>query len=277
MTDKSFHTSNAFEYVLFDLDGTISESGPGITRCAQYALHEMGVEEPDLVKLERFVGPPLNVSFRKYYGFSAEESVEAVRIFQERYDRIGVFENAIYPGVEDMLRELRNAGLHLAIASSKPKHLIPIVLGQFGIADCFEVIAAPGFEQELTNKMNSDNKQFMVQMALEQLGVIPADDPQPLSGCSSSAGETTVPAGPDSTAPGNAEKEKDSRQKNAGDLRSRCAMVGDRFYDIRGAIANHVTAIGVTYGYGTREELEEAGADIIADSAGELCAILLGR
>ena len=228
--------SSSFEYILFDLDGTISQSGPGITRCAQYALHKMGIEEPDLEKLEVFVGPPLNITFQQQYGFDPERSVEAVRLFQERYEQIGVFENEIYPGVDDMLRSLQAAGKHLAIASSKPRHLIPIVLSKFGIEDYFEVIAAPGFEQELTNKMGSDNKQFMVRLALEQLGIA---DPDPAA------------------------------------LHARCAMVGDRFYDIEGALANGVTAIGVTYGYGTREELEQAGAEILADSAQELTRILM--
>lgn len=227
-----------YEYILFDLDGTLSQSGPGITRCAQYALHEMGVEEPDLKKLEVFVGPPLNVSFRKYYGFSPEQAVEAVRIFQERYDQTGVFENEIYPGIDTMLRTLKTAGRHLAIASSKPRHLIPIVLRSFGIEEYFEVISAPGFEQELTNKMSSDNKQYMVQQALELLGI----------------------AG-----------------LRAEDRHERCAMIGDRFYDIEGALANHVTAVGVTYGYGTREELVQAGAELIADSAAELTDLLLNK
>ena len=233
-------SSGGYEYILFDLDGTISEAGPGITRCAQYALRAFGIDEPDLQKLEIFVGPPLNVTFQQYYGFREEESVEAVRIFQERYDREGVFENALYPGIEQMLRELRGAGKHLAIASSKPRHLIPRILDRFGITEYFEVISAPGFEQELTGKMESDNKSHMVRQALQELGLV-------------------SPASPDPE-----------------DLRAHVAMVGDRFYDIRGAMANHVTAVGVTYGYGSREELQQAGADIIADSVPELLAALLG-
>ena len=243
--------SGGYEYILFDLDGTISESGPGITRCAQYALRAFGIDEPDLKKLEVFVGPPLNVTFQQYYGFNEEESAEAVRIFQERYDREGVFENALYPGIEAMLRELRAAGKHLAIASSKPRHLIPMILDRFGIREYFEVISAPGFEQELTGKMESDNKSHMVRQALEELGLVP---PASTESGRSGAAESPVP-----------------------DLRERAAMVGDRFYDIRGALANQVTAVGVTYGYGSRGELLQAGADLIADSPQELCRLLLGR
>ena len=80
----------AFQNILFDLDGTLTESGPGITRSVQYALHQMGIEEPDLQKLEPFVGPPLNLSFRERYGMSEEETGRAIHYFRESYDTKGI-------------------------------------------------------------------------------------------------------------------------------------------------------------------------------------------
>lgn len=238
----------SFESILFDLDGTLTESGPGITRSVQYALHRMGIEEQDLGKLEPFVGPPLNLSFRERYGMNEEESAQAIHYFRERYDTSGVYENRLYPGVRELLSRLHKAGVRLAIASSKPEPMVHKVLEHFGIEGDFNVIVGSRMEEELDNKMGADNKLRMVQKALQGLGIrkdaeyVRESDP--------------------------------SSEDNAAEI-GRCAMVGDRSFDMRGAKANRVTAVGVTYGYGSRRELEEAGADFIAANAEELGEILL--
>lgn len=224
----------AFQNILFDLDGTLTESGPGITRSVQYALHQMGIEEPDLQKLEPFVGPPLNLSFRERYGMNEEETGRAIHYFRESYDTKGIYENNVYPGVRELLQQLHEQGSRLAIASSKPEPMVHRVLEHFGIAGYFDVIVGSHVEEELDNKMGADNKLLMVKKALQGLGL-------------------SVEQG----------------------HRKSYAMVGDRSFDMNGAKANHVTAVGVSYGYGSRRELEEAGADFIADTVEELGRILM--
>ena len=229
-----------FESILFDLDGTLTESGPGITRSVQYALHRMGIEEPDLGKLEPFVGPPLNLSFRERYGMNEEESAQAIHYFREVYDTKGVYENRLYPGIRELLQQLHQAGIRLAIASSKPEPMVHKVLEHFGIQDDFNVIVGSHLEEELDNKMGADNKLRMVKKALQGLGI-----------------------------------RENADREEAVDAADACAMVGDRSFDMKGAKTNRVTAVGVTYGYGSRRELEEAGADFIAANAEELGKILL--
>lgn len=242
----------AFQNILFDLDGTLTESGPGITRSVQYALHQMGIEEPDLQKLEPFVGPPLNLSFRERYGMSEEETGRAIHYFRESYDTKGIYENNVYPGVRELLQQLHEQGSRLAIASSKPEPMVHRVLEHFEIAGYFDVIVGSHVEEELDNKMGADNKLLMVKKALQGLGLSVEPD-------SGAAGEPE---------PAMTEALRQARRKSY-------AMVGDRSFDMNGAKANHVTAVGVSYGYGSRRELEEAGADFIADTVEELGRILM--
>lgn len=223
-----------FRYVLFDLDGTLSESAPGITHAVQYALKQMGIDEPDLKKLEVFIGPPLNVSFMKYCHFNEEETKKAVGLFREQYDTKGIFDCRPYPGLEHLLQALKENGVHCAVCSSKPEPSVCEIIRHFGFSWAFDVILGSRPEQELNNEMNSSSKKELVDAVLTRLKV-PQD------------------------------------QRN----RTFCAMVGDKSYDITGAKGNSIEAIGVTYGYGSREELEEAGADDIVHSVEELEALLL--
>ena len=276
-----------FESILFDLDGTLTESGPGITRSVQYALHRMGIEEQDLGKLEPFVGPPLNLSFRERYGMNEEESAQAIHYFRERYDTSGVYENRLYPGVRELLSRLHKAGVRLAIASSKPEPMVHKVLEHFGIEGDFNVIVGSRMEEELDNKMGADNKLRMVQKALQGLGIpegarFESDIEMSLSNSSIGADAPAAAFGKTAFADfasarykyGTLVAEKEAAVR-ADEMKRRCAMVGDRSFDMRGAKANRVTAVGVTYGYGSRRELEEAGADFIAANAEELGEILL--
>ena len=87
--------------ILFDLDGTLTDSGPGITRCVQYALASFGIEEPDLEKLNCYVGPPLLESFMNFAGLGCEEAQQAITKYRERYEAEGIFENEVYEGIPD--------------------------------------------------------------------------------------------------------------------------------------------------------------------------------
>lgn len=245
----------AYEKILFDLDGTLTESGPGITHAVQYALQQVGIEEPDRAELECFVGPPLNVMFRQRYGMDDETSAEAIKCFRKVYDGGMIFENRVYEGIPELLQELHEQGIQLAIASSKPLPMVHKVLEHFGLEKYFDVIVGGKPSAEEDNQSSADHKLQMVKEALMKMGVENASQD----------------AGREKEGEVSPQCSKESRDK---EKRENCAMVGDRCYDIKGALFNHVTAIGVTYGYGSREELEEAGADCIAESVTELRQLL---
>ena len=115
-----------FQYVLFDLDGTLTDPKTGITSCVQYALADAGIEEPDLDKLEPFIGPPLTDSFREFYGFDDEQIKRAIDKYHERFDEKGIFENEIIEGIPELLKALKDAGRRVSIASSKPMISLPV-------------------------------------------------------------------------------------------------------------------------------------------------------
>lgn len=140
------------KYVLFDLDGTLTDSGLGITKAAQYALKDQGIDEPDISKLGFFVGPPLNKTFMEHYGMDEKHMLRAVDKFREYYNPIGVYENAPYPHVEEMLKACHNAGLKLAIASSKPEVMVYKVLNHFKLTSYFDVIVGSELDGRRTDK-----------------------------------------------------------------------------------------------------------------------------
>lgn len=152
-----------YQYVLFDLDGTLTDPKEGITKSVQYALKSFGIEENDLDKLEPFIGPPLRDSFRDFYGIDGEDTEKAVAAFRERFEKQGIKENQIYPGMTEMLCNLKERGVMLAIASSKPQEFVHIVLRNFGIEEYFSVIV--GSEKDGTR----DTKIEVLEEAFAQL------------------------------------------------------------------------------------------------------------
>lgn len=220
-----------FQYCLFDLDGTLTDPKEGITKSVQHALKYFGIEEPDLDRLEPFIGPPLKDSFMEFYGLSEEQALKAVEVYRERFAPVGVLENEIIPGTGQMLAHAREKGIHLAVASSKPLVFVRQILRHFQIEEYFEVVVG----SELDGTRGS--KEEVVEEALRQLGILEMD-----------------PA----------------------DKKSLCAMIGDRKFDIQGAIAHGLTGIGVSFGYAGEGELSAAGADTVADTMEQLERILLG-
>lgn len=152
-----------YKVILFDLDGTLTESGEGITKSVQYALEKLGQPEPDLKKLEVFVGPPLLQQFMKYAGLDEETAVKAVEYYRERYTDIGIFENEVYPGVEDMLDKLRGKGYILAVASSKPERFVKKVLDHFDLTKYFHEIVGSEMNGGRTSKAD------VIEEALDRL------------------------------------------------------------------------------------------------------------
>lgn len=132
--------------VLFDLDGTLIDSSEGIIKSVRYALSYYGMEETDTDKLYQFIGPPLSDSFQKIYGFSREQAVEAVEVYRQRYNKTGIFECRLYPGVEECIRTLRKQGLRIGMASSKPEQSCRRILEHFGILSLFDEVVGATFD-----------------------------------------------------------------------------------------------------------------------------------
>jgi len=141
-----------FKNILFDLDGTLTDSGPGITKSVQYALKKFGIVEPDLKKLGVFVGPPLEESFMKYYGFSHESYPAVLAAFHEYFLVNGIFDNSVYPGILQLLQELNGQGKNCFVATTKPYMPACRVLEHFHLKEYFRDIGAPQDE----NPLNGD-------------------------------------------------------------------------------------------------------------------------
>lgn len=155
-----------FEYILFDLDGTLTDPKEGITKSVQYALASVGIDEPDLDKLEPFIGPPLHESFMEFYGFDRENAMELVDKYRERFNVTGIYENVIYPGIADMLKTLKEAGCKIAIASSKPTEMVEIILDHFDIRKYFDFVVGSNLDGTRTKK------EEVVEEALRQMKAV---------------------------------------------------------------------------------------------------------
>lgn len=138
--------------VLFDLDGTISNSKEGITKCVQYALKHFGIDEPDRDKLEVFIGPPLVDSFMKNYHMTLEQAKEATAKYRERYTPIGIHEASLYPGVKECLEELKKQGYVIGMASSKPEEYCKIILKDFDIFELFDDVVGATMDGRIDSK-----------------------------------------------------------------------------------------------------------------------------
>lgn len=154
-----------YENILFDLDGTLTDSAPGILNCVQNALSVMGISEPE--NIMRFVGPPLYESFASFCGMNEEQVIEAVRLYRERYTDIGLFENSVYDGVPEMLERLKNGGRRLFVATSKPEVFAVRILDRFGLSDFFEVI---GGADIVGSRGSRNEKDEVIEYVLEQAG-----------------------------------------------------------------------------------------------------------
>ena len=204
-------------WVLFDLDGTLTQSEEGIWNCARYAAEKMNLPAPDEATLRKFIGPPLEYSFRTYMGLTEEQAEEAKRFYRERYTTVGMYENRVYPGVRVMMRTLWKAGAKLGIVTGKPAYPTGKILEHFGLDKFLSaVVCATDGHAE---------KEHLIRKAL------PED-----------AGEAW--------------------------------MVGDRCFDMEGGVKAGVHTLGVTYGYGSEEELRDSGAERIARTPREIIGIL---
>ncbi|MDR1541322.1 MAG: HAD family hydrolase [Clostridiales bacterium] len=140
------------KFALFDLDGTLTDPGEGITKGVSYALESFGIETPDLTQLYKFIGPPLLDSFIEYYGFSLEDAKIAISKYREYYREKGIYENEVLPGVEKMLATLEGNGMTLILATSKPAHFAQKVLAHFGLSKYFAFVSGSEMDGSRTKK-----------------------------------------------------------------------------------------------------------------------------
>lgn len=216
-------SQSKYKYALFDLDGTLTDPGEGITRSVQYALAKFGINVENRQELYCFIGPPLHESFEVYYGFSRPDAMKAVEYYREYYAVKGIFENLVYDGIPEALAELRDSDVGICLATSKPELYAKQILEHFGLDGYFTAVAGSEMDGTRTKKAE------VVERALGLLG-----NP---------------------------------------DVRD-CVMVGDREHDVLGGAAHGLDTIGVLFGYGSREELERAGATYIAADPADIVKII---
>lgn len=208
-----------YNIVLFDLDGTLTDPGLGITNSVAYALKKWNIEVADRTTLYKFIGPPLSDSFKRYYGFSEEDSLKAIEYYREYFRDKGIFENEVYEGVVDLLETLRAQGKKVVLATSKPEGFAKTILEHFQLAKYFDFVAGASMDE------SRNKKGAVIAYALESCGITD---------------------------------------------KSAVVMVGDREHDVLGAKENDLDSIGVLFGYGSREELEAAGATYIAETVSDI-------
>lgn len=206
--------------ILFDLDGTLTDSGEGIINCAILALEHFGLPIPSREELRVFVGPPLHESFVRH-GVPADRADEAVAVYRSRYIPVGKYENTPYPGIRELLEALKAHGHRLFVATSKPEGMSVDILQHFDLAKYFDGICGASMDT------SRSTKEAVIGYLLGQ-------------------------------------------NRSAENI----IMVGDTVFDIAGAAAHGIPAIGVSWGYGSIMDMEKAGAIAIAHSPEELISLL---
>lgn len=157
-----------YTHVLFDLDGTLIYSHPGIYNCFYYTLEKMGLPEPTKEQLSKCIGPSLAYAFKNFFGMSEEQSACAVEIYRVQYGKTGVFENDPIEHAEEVLAALAKEGYILAMATSKPKQYADMIAERFGFSKHFTVQAGCGMDGSLPTKAS------VIAEAVKQLGVHPS-------------------------------------------------------------------------------------------------------
>ena len=212
-----------YKTVLFDLDGTVTDPGLGITNSVMYALNKFQIKVDDRRSLYKFIGPPLKESFKDFYGFTDEESSRAIVYYREYFADKGIFENVLYDGMAELLAQIKDSGRKVVLATSKPEEFAVRILRHFQIDQYFDYIAGSNMDETRVRKAE------VITYALDSCEIT--------------------------------------------DLSS-VVMVGDRKHDILGAKEVGLNSIGVLYGYGSREELQSAGAFYIAEKVEDIIKFL---
>ena len=214
-----------FDYIFFDLDGTLTDPAQGITNSFIHALKYFGREIPSYEELCKLIGPPLPYSFETILGFPKENVMEAVAKYREYFATKGLYENSVYPGMPELLQTLKEKGKHLVVATSKPEEYSIKIIEHFDLSKYFDFVCGSLMDESRSKKSE------VIAYALQRCGLSDSD-------------------------------------------KERVLMVGDRFHDIEGAKQNGLKSCGVLFGYGSREELENAGADYIVKDVMDLYKVI---
>ena len=150
-----------YDYLLFDLDGTLTDPAEGITNSVIHALKKWGIEVSDKRELYCFIGPPLSVSFKKYFGFSDEDSLKCVEYYREYFRDRGIFENRVYDGIPELLDRLRKEGKTIILATSKPEKFAKQILEHFDLSKYFDFVAGASMDE------SRNKKEDVIRYALE--------------------------------------------------------------------------------------------------------------
>ena len=213
---------SSYTHLFLDLDGTLTESAPGIMSSARYALEYYGIRDVPESTLKKFIGPPLMDSFQDFFGFPPEKAREAMKKYREYFGEKGLFENSVYDGIRETLEKLKSKGKHLFLATSKPEIYTNRILEKFNLTHFFEFVGAADVEET-----RSEKAQIIAHVIKSA----------------------------------NLEEEK---------KKGKILMIGDRKHDIIGAHKNKLPCCAVLWGYGSREEFSEFGADYMIEKPGEL-------
>ena len=208
-----------YRYCLFDLDGTLTDPAIGITNSVMHALEKYDIHVTDRSELFPFIGPPLDYSFKTFYGFSDEQAAQAIKYYREYFSVTGLFENKVYDGIPEMLGELKEKGVKIALATSKPYEFSIKILKHFDLYKYFDFFGAATMDGRISKKAD------VISNLLNEMGAPDKDE---------------------------------------------ILMVGDRYHDIEGAKANVLKSAGVLWGYGSRDELQNAGAEYILSGPSEI-------
>lgn len=211
--------------LFLDFDGTLTDSGEGIMKCVQYTLEHFGIHVEDYHDLHKFVGPPIEDSYKEYYHFTDEMFQKAIKIYHERYFPIGIYEQHPYPGVFEFLEEVKRRGYTTAVATSRTTVQAERISTEIikGLRTNLDYIFGRDEKGELHTKAD------VINYAIAKMGITD---------------------------------------------RSKILMIGDTKFDIIGAKECGLDSLGVLWGYGSKEELEEAGADYLCGSFEEILKLL---
>ena len=158
-----------YQYLLFDLDGTLTNPKEGITKSVQYALRHFGIEVADPDTLTPYIGPPLIPSFMEFHGLTQEQALEALQVYRKRFESVGLFENEVLDGVPEMLCSLKQKGRYVAVASSKPEAYVRMILEHFDLLQFFDEVVGASMDEKLSAKKD------IIGEALRRMGKSPGD------------------------------------------------------------------------------------------------------
>lgn len=215
-----------YKFVLFDLDGTLSQSSEGIRKSLEHAITSLNKPLPDLDDYTLYIGPPLLDTFRNICGFDEESCQKGLVLYRDFYNEKGKYLNRLYDGIADVLEKLKQSGVKTAVCTSKYEKFAEEIIDILGITGCFDAICGSTFDGSRKDKKD------LIPYALKSLG-------------------------------GSIELDRD-----------KTVMLGDTYFDARGARLCGVDFVGVKYGYGSTDAMQNEGAEVFADTPADILSII---